>query len=309
MDHHSAPPDRAVARIAGDQHNVISAVQLLQCGLSKTMIKRRRQRGWLHRVHHEVYAVGGDRLTREARFMAATLAARGSALSHGSAAFLWEIRRGLLSPVHISLPTRSGRGARPGLIIHRPRGPLETTEHLGIPVTTVARTLLDLAESLSTRDVERAIDTAHYRGILDLAELHAVIAAHPNRTGARRLRRILARHTPGSTRTRSHHEERFLRWCAEHGLPKPVMNSPAGRDTVDARFPGYDLIVEIDPWHTHGTPLAFREDRARDRRHLADAGTPTFRMTDEDFTPQTADELRRTLTRSCQGFASLPADA
>lgn len=277
------------------QHGVLTTGQLLELGVSEGALRRRVEAGRLHRIHRAVYAVGTPSLTRDGRFMAAVLAAGdGGALSHGSAAWLWDIRDGLLSPIDVTIPNTNGRKPRPGLRIHRPRPPLETTTHRGIRVTTVPRTLIDLAETITPRQLERAIDEAHFLGLLRHPDVDATLVAHAGRSGAARLRRALDSHTPGTTRTRSIPEEAFLAFCRRHRLPPPVLNATIDHLTVDALFPEQRVIVEIDPWHTHGDPGAFATDRARDR-HLLAAGYRTARIPPDQLTAATAAELRRIL--------------
>jgi very-short-patch-repair endonuclease len=273
--------DREVARLAARQHNVISFPQLIAAGLTRRMIETRVQRGMLHRVHRSVYSVGTHRLTREGRFLAAALAT-GGVVSHESAAYLWGIRDGLLSPVHVSVEA-GGRKHRRGIVTHRRTGVIDTTTHLGIPVTTVTQTLRDLSQVLPREEHEQALEEAHFKSLLDRSDP--------------RVRRLLKSYEPGTKRTRSRNEKRFLAFCSQHDLPTPVMNHPIGDDTVDAYFPDHNLIVEIDPWHTHRMPGRFKDDRARDRRHLAQ-GIPTVRLTDDDFTAATADEIRAALRRA-----------
>jgi len=288
-------PDQRLARLAACQHDVISTQQLRSVGLSDDAIRRRVQSARLHRIHRGVYAVGTPTLARDGRFMAAVLACgAGAGLSHGSAAWLWEIRTGLLSPVDVTVPGRGGRKHRAGLRIHRPAGPVELTTRRGIPVTTPTRTLLDLAEILSPRQLERALDEAHHLGLFDRPALDGTVAAHPNRTGAARIKLALRHHTPGSTRTRSRHEEAFLAFCRRHDLPQPILNAEVEGLIVDALFPEQRVIVEIDPWETHSDPDAFATDRARDRTLLA-AGHRTARITPSQLDDATAVELRRIL--------------
>jgi very-short-patch-repair endonuclease len=277
-----------LATAAARQHGILTSSQLQALGLSRKQVHTEVRKGHLHRIHTTIYAVGHPRLTPLARFMAATLAT-GGALSHLSAAHLWKIKEGLLSPVHVTVPSASGRAARGGIVVHRSRNPVETTTRFGIPVTTPARVLLDLAGTLDARGHQRAMEEAHYLELVTPAQLDAIAAAHPNAKGRNRLT-----FTPGTTRTRSEVEERFLAFCHRHDLPQPILNATVDGAVRDAYFPDADLVVEIDPWHTHR--LRAREDKARDRTLVAN-GRAAFRLTDEDFDAQAADELRRALAR------------
>ena len=270
--------DQRIARLAARQHNVVSRSQVLAAGLTPRMVETRLERGVFHSIHRSVYALGTHRLTREGRFLAAALAT-GGVVSHQSAAYLWGIRDGLLSPVHVSV-NAGGRKPRRGIVTHRRTTAIDTTTHLDIPATNPTQTLCDLSRVLTRDALEHAIEETHFNNLLDRTDP--------------RIQRLLHSYEPGGKRTRSQNERRFLAFCAKHDLPTPIMNHPVGDDTVDAFFLHHNLIVEIDPWHTHRLPGRFKEDRARDRRHLAQ-GIPTVRLTDDDFTDVTADEIRRAL--------------
>ena len=161
-------------------------------------------------------SVGYPNLTRNGHFMAAVLACGDkAALSHFSAAVLW----GMLNSdgkIHVTAPSDRGR---PGLVVHRARLDGEVAKRAGIPVTTPARTLIDLADVAPRRTLERAIDEAEYLR-LDCSGL----APRRGRSGSGRLTSVLAVHAAGSTRTRSELEEMFLALCDKHGLPRPEVN-------------------------------------------------------------------------------------
>ena len=164
-------------------------------------------------MHTGVYALGPPARTRESRWLAAALTCGpGAAISHLSAACCWHLRT--LDPVivEVSLPRRSVR-PRKGIRVHRPRHlePEDVTRHRGIPVTTVPRTLIDVAEALSTRSLERTLDEAEFLKRLDREHVREAIARNPGRNGAARLAKLLDRHEAGTTRTRTPLEERLLR--------------------------------------------------------------------------------------------------
>ena len=132
----------------------------------------------------------------------------------------------------------------------------------GIPTTTVARTLLDLAEELPARAVERALAEAEVRRLLTRDELDALVERSPGRRGAATLSAILARdlHAP----TRSELEGRFLAFVAERGLPTPLVNQRVHGYEVDFHWPEARVVVELDGFAYHGTREAFERDRERD---------------------------------------------
>lgn len=150
----------------------------------------------------------------------------------------------------------------------------QVTVHEGIPVTTLARTLLDLADVLSLQDLERALHEAEYLGLFDLAALTAVVHNNPGRRGAKLLR--AAKSPPEMTKTEL--ERRLLAIVERHNLPRPKVNEQLEGYEVDFMWPDAKLIVETDGFAAHGTRRAFEIDRLRDRR-LGRAGFRTIRLT------------------------------
>jgi hypothetical protein len=209
--------------------------------------------------------------------MAGVLAAGPAAvLSHAAAAALWELRRSAALIVDVTVPG-SGSRKRPGLRIHRARN-LETTTHEGIPVTTPARTILDLAATLQRRALERLLDQAETARLTDVPSLEALARGHTGHHGASRLLAILDTHEPGSTLTRSELEGLFLSLCHNAGLPRPAVNARVVGPQVDFVFPEHRLLVETDSWRWHRTREAFERDRQRDALHTR-AGYRTLRFT------------------------------
>jgi very-short-patch-repair endonuclease len=255
-------------------------------GLSRNAIAARAAAGRLHRIHRGVYAVGHPVLPRYARWMAAVLAAGpGAALSHASAAALWEIRPSGATRVDVSVPNSAGRTKRPGLRVHRATSlaGTETTHHRAIPVTTPARTLLDLAASLPRRALERALDQAEVLELFDLRALHEAMHAHRGERGARRLAAALEEHQAGTTLTKSELEDRMLALCRTHGIEQPQVNETVAGLEVDFLFAAQRLVVEADGWQFHRTRAAFERDRQRDAV-LAHAGYRTLRVTHRQLT-------------------------
>jgi very-short-patch-repair endonuclease len=304
----------APIRLAARQHGVVAVDQLRALGLTWDWVDARCRQGWLHRVHRGVYAVGRPALSMEGWWMAAVLACGpGAVLSHRSAGQLWGLvagpetghrgrhgrSRGAPGAVDVTVPSKSGRKPRTGLTIHRSitlRSD-EVTERDAIPVTTPARTLLDLAAVLSRRKLERAVDEAERLGLCGPAELRAIAQRHRGRPGAGPLNALLRTHAIGSTVTRSELEERFLALCRSRRLPQPAVNVPLHGYIVDFLWPPARLIAEVDGRATHGTSRAFQRDRDRDTR-LTAHGYRTLRFTWWDVTRRPAvvgDRVRRTL--------------
>ncbi|MDX6721977.1 MAG: hypothetical protein QOD44_2538 [Solirubrobacteraceae bacterium] len=157
----------------------------------------------------------------------------------------------------------------------------------GWPVTTPERTVLDVAATLTPRQLERTLDQAEILRVLDWHTVDAVVRAHANHHGARRLRETLERHHPGTTLTKSELEEAFLALCRAQGLPRPQVNTYVEDLEVDFLFPGHSLAVETDGWGVHRTRRAFERDRERDAT-LTRAGYRVLRFTDRQLTHEPA---------------------
>jgi very-short-patch-repair endonuclease/predicted transcriptional regulator of viral defense system len=281
--------ESAIGRLAAHQHGIVTARQLAARGLGRNEISRRVAAGRLHRVHHGVYAVGHPILTRHGHWIAAVLACGpDAALSHTSAAALWEIRPTDAARIDVTVPSTGGR-ARPGLRIHRTPTlrPAAITPPHAIAVTTPTRTLLDLAATLPRRALEKALDQAEIRQLFDLTALDAIARAHARHHGTARLQDALASHRAGTTLTRSELEERFLALCERHYIPRPRVNHRIADLEVDFHFPAHRLVVEVDGYRYHHTRTAFERDRHRDAI-LAQAGYRVLRFSHRQVTREPA---------------------
>jgi very-short-patch-repair endonuclease len=277
---------REIAALAARQHGVVGRGQLERLGLSGSAISRQLAAGRLHRVHRGVFAVGHPCLSLHGHWMAAVLAAGpGAALSHASAAALWELRPSAASRIDVSVPVGSGRARRPRLRVHRARALRtdEVTEHHAIPVTTPARTLLDLAASLPRRALERALDQAEILELFDLRALRSMVAAHARQPGTRVLARLLDEQQAGTTATRSELEECFLELCERQRLARPAVNARVAGLVVDFLFAAQRLVVELDGYRYHRSRRAFERDRERDAI-LARAGHRVLRFSHRQLT-------------------------
>jgi very-short-patch-repair endonuclease len=195
----------------------------------------------------------------------------GAVLSHWSAAELWGMRKPTDRAIEVTLRPKSRHP--PGIRRHASEmlPADEVTEHDGIPVTTVPRTILDLAAVATVDVVENALREAEYLELRDALSLSGLLARYPGRRGIRKVRTALARieeEPPG--RRQSRLEERFVPFLRRYRLPIPRFNAwlevGGRRYRVDCLWPGATQIVELDGWQGHGTKSAFRGDRARDRR-------------------------------------------
>jgi predicted transcriptional regulator of viral defense system len=230
--------DRRVAALAAGQSGVVARRQRVALGIHPRVISHRLAAGRLHQVHRGVYAVGHRVLGPHGRWMAAVLAGGPeAALSHAAAAALWELRRSAATRIDITVPHTTGGRSQPRLRIHRSRRLAgHVTTYRGIPVTTPARTILDLAAILPRRPLERVLDQAEKARLTDVASLEALARAHAGHRGAGRLLTVLNTHVPGTTLTRSELEERFLALCRAHGLPRPL--APSSAPTSSRRSSG-----------------------------------------------------------------------
>lgn len=257
-------PDVLIARRAARQWGVVSVADLRAAGLSANAVAHRVRGGRLHRLHRTVYAVGHAAPPLEGRFLAAVLACGpGAVLSHVSAAVLWDLAAwdGRRPEV-----TATALRAHPGLRTHRSAllGARDVTRHRGIPVTTPARTLVDLAGVVDDRALRRAVREAQARHKVSAAQLRAALDRLGGRRGARDLARIVA---TGPAPTRSELEDVVLDLLLRGGFPHPEVNVPlvvAGRRVVpDFRWPGARVIVEADGAVWHAGSVAREEDAER----------------------------------------------
>jgi len=267
------PLNAQLAELAARQHGVLTAKQL---ELTSGAITKRLRAGTLHRVHRGVYAVGHKRLSEKGAFMAAVLAAgEGAALCGLSAAVLWQAWRRKVREIHVVAPTH--RRPQPGFHVHRTRHihPSDVTEHDGIPVTTMARTLVDLTDTLTTHQLANVIHEAAFRNRFNRTATLAAMARANGRRNLAKLAQAIQSNGPG---TRSDLEDRFLSLIGD--LPEPRVNATIGGLEVD--FAWDHLVVEIDG-PGHNRPRTRRDDAARDAI-LKAAGYSVLRLTPDDLT-------------------------
>ncbi|HEV2776877.1 MAG TPA: DUF559 domain-containing protein [Solirubrobacteraceae bacterium] len=255
------------------QHGVVAGWQLAELGLGASGVRNRVATGRLHRVHSGVFAVGHPRLTRNGRFMAAVLACGcGAYASHWCAAALLELGLGVRRLIDIAAPQSRGR-TRNGIRVHTGATllPQDVTLIDDIPCTSLARTLLDIAEAGTGREVERALDRAEQREILDMRAIDDVLDRANGRRGAKLLRAVLDEHRVGSTLTRNDLEEAYLAVARAAELPPDGVNiwipfPDGGGAEADFLYREQGLIVEVDGRDVHATRRAFHADRRRDQR-------------------------------------------
>ena len=273
------PKDRLIGDLAGRQYGVVSRSQLLAMGIGVGAIQTRVRKHYLHRLHRGVYAVGHLALVPLAREMAAVLACGlTAAISHRSSAVVWYLLPAIDdADIDVTVMTRKGR--RAGLRIHQTgRLSPQDIRHLrGLPVTTPSRTIIDLAECVTDRELERAVHEAITRRLVNARRLRAELDQYRGRRGISRLKQLLDNDGP-STLTRSEAEERFLALVRSAGLPAPEVNVLVQGHRVDFLWRDQGLVVEVDGFQFHSTREAFERDRRRDAE-LQRAGLRVLRVT------------------------------
>jgi predicted transcriptional regulator of viral defense system len=304
----SGPGDREIAELAARQRGVVAYWQLAAMGFGRGTIEHRIRAGRLIPVRFGVYAVGHAALTWHGRCMAAVLSYGPRAvLSHRAAVALHELRPSSSPIIEVTVPER-GRRPRAGIRLHRVRRlhPDDVTLLDGMPVTSLARTLLDFAEVARTWELERAIEEAERRGLFDLEEIERAMERGRGRRGLKALRAVLADFTAPPP-TRNDFERDALEMCKEIGLGAPGVNVQVEGFEVDCFWPDLRLVVELDSRTHHERRSAFESDRIRDAE-LQLAGYRVLRITHRRFYRDRA-TVRRDLLRARDSAipAALPA--
>jgi hypothetical protein len=248
-----------LAEMGSRSHGVVTRVQLLAAGITSDEIRHRLSLGALLRVHRGVYRVGHRARSVEATFLAAVWACGDDAVLSGrAAAHLWRLIKGSAPPPEVTAPKL--RRVK-GVTVKRGRS-VEATTHRGIPITTLPRTLVDLAAILSLDALARA---CHEAGVLygtTPRHVEAVLAERSRTKGAAKLRDVLS----GDVHvTLSELERVFLKRLRDAGLPLPRTNKRAHGRRVDCRWPDHRLTVELDSYRYHSSRHAWEQDRRRER--------------------------------------------
>lgn len=256
---------------------MVATRQLARLGYGKSSVAKAAKVGRLHRVHRGVYIVGHRRLSWHGRCMAAVLAASPSVASHLSAGWLWGLLRSRPGTLHVTCS--KGRRAKRPFVVHRAHLlPVDRATRDGIPVTSLARTILDLAGASRPQTVARHIERADELKIFDVREMRELLDRSNGHRGVGKVRAALDSYRPEAAFTRSGLERRFLELVRDAGLPEPAMNSFVAGHEIDAYWEAERFGVELDVYATHGSRLSFEEDRVRDDELLL-AGVETTRVT------------------------------
>jgi very-short-patch-repair endonuclease len=272
------PRGQQLATLAHRQHGVVSIRQLRRLGYSPSSVRRAVVSGRLHRLHQGVYAVGHTNLSLQGRCLAGVLASGPKALlSHYSAGWLLGLIGTRPVPVHVTAPIPRKR--RNSVRVHHSRTLLDADRSLeqGIPVTSVARTALDLAAVVRFRSLRRVIRRSEELEVFDLDDFHSVLARNQGHRGAFHLERAIDIYElPRFTRSRL--EREFVAHVERAGLPRPSTAFVVAGYELDIYWPELRFAIEIDVYATHGGHESFEEDRRRDE-DLKLAGVELTRVT------------------------------
>jgi very-short-patch-repair endonuclease len=243
--------------MAGRQFGRVRGDQL---GVGRTTIARWVASGYLHPELPRVYAVGHAANTAESDLAAAVLyAGHGAMLSHGTAAWWWGLLNRQPPLIHVSTPKR--RKSRDRISVHERRH-LDRVHRNGLPVTTVAQTLLDFAVDAKRGLLRFALANADYHGLLNIEALDAVCGR--GAPGSVRLRAALAIHRPELAQARSKFERRLIELCEAHRIPLPKLNVYRHGWLVDAVWDEQRVVVELDGYTSHRTKAQVESDHQRD---------------------------------------------
>jgi len=249
-----------IDRLASRAKGIVTRDELLAAGVTIAQLRQRREIGYLIAEYRGVYRVGHRAPSFETSYMAAVKArGKGALLSGAAASYLFALLKGKPPPPEVTAPTdRDGARYSPSICRN------DATTWRGIPVTTVPRTLIDIAPRLSEQDLARV---CHEAGVL-----HKVTPAMverlllPNTPGAGKLRAVMR----GEAKVLlSELESRFVQRLREHRLPLPQTNRPAGGRRVDCRWPEHRLTVELLSYTFHNSRHSWEQDQRRQREAYA----------------------------------------
>lgn len=299
------PTDAEIREFADTRHGIVTASELRELGLGERASQYRAASGRLRRLHRGVYSV--ERPSQKGRWLAAVRACGGGAvLSHASAAALWDVLGDPTGTVHVNV-VGAHRRPRPGVTIHRAKlESVDITSIDGIPCTTLARSLVDVAATISDHRLERTIVLAEEIRVFDLRAIHDQLERMRGHRGSAALTRAISRFEDLAG-IRSLAEARFLALVRSAGLPEPEVNTwiplpEGGGYRPDFLWRDRKLIVEVDSRTHHALRRAFEHDRRRDRRLLRE-GFVTVRFPAREVLRNRVEvtrELRSLLPKSPQ---------
>jgi hypothetical protein len=254
--------DDVFRRLVMGQCGRVTWAQLKHLEVPDATISRWTKTGYLTRVVPKVYAVGHDAPNSTADLWTAVLyAGPGAMLSHESDAY----HRGLIiyppRTIHVSTPRAKIRSI-PGFVTVHCERRLARVWHNGLPCTTIAQALLDVAATSDPKLVRRALSVLDYRKQLDVDAIEAI--AHTGRRGSKALRLALTEYRPQDAHVNGKLEEGFLDFCEAGGIPLPKVNVWVHDIQVDAFWPDRGLVVEMDGDAGHSSRAQRRKDRSNE---------------------------------------------
>jgi len=274
------PDDAGIARLAASQKRVVTSEQMARADFSWNAIDHRIKQGVVQRLWQGVYMLGPGDPDHATLAMAAVLTCSDAVLGYYWAGSLWGFVESVRLPVDVIVTAGSRRGRDEvyvhGTILLEPR---DVTRKDGLPLTTPARTLLDLARVVTFHRLETLIADAMVLRLVNERHLREVIARSGRHPGAARLRRAL---DAGPGLTRSEIERILRRLLKAAGLPDPLTNHRLPQGEVDFYFPSRFVVVEVDGRGPHGTPRAFEHDRKK-RSEIAVAGYVVLQFSDKQL--------------------------
>jgi very-short-patch-repair endonuclease len=275
--------DLVVGALADRQHGVLTRAQLLATGQTARVIERAVDAGRLRPVFRGVYAAGHVALRREGWWLAALLACgEGAALSHRTAAAVWNFHTSPAFPIDVTTSTNHGR-KHPRITTHRtPLHPLDALIIDGLRVTTPSRTLVDLAAILKGRALREVVERAQDLRRFEPQDIRATLARAPRRNGTRTLADLIALIQPDKDNARSHLERLFFALVRRAKLPRPAANHEIAGRARDFVWLEQRLVVETDGYRYDSTRQARRRDNRRDRQ-LTALGWRPGRFTHEEI--------------------------
>jgi very-short-patch-repair endonuclease len=257
--------DARMAAFAAERYYVASLDELLELGLSRRSIARRLEDGRLHRLHRGVFAVGPGPVSRRGWWRAAALAGgEGAMVSHLQAAALRDLVKTPSGPINVLVPDR-WLPDRKGLCFHSTArlAAFERDEIDGIPVTSLARTLLDCAAIVDELALRRMYERAERLETLDVRAIRQILRLRRGHRGVARLSALLDYDPAAAADAVSELERLYLDLLRSAGIPEPQVNVLVDGHLVDCYWPDTDLVVELDSYEFHGDREAFERDRAK----------------------------------------------
>lgn len=276
----------AVERLAAKQENLVSIEQFDALGFTRREIEGLVDRRYLHRIHRSVYAAGTPRLTPRGWLFAALIACGDTSfLTHRTGAGVYGLRAINRREIHVSIVGTSIR-RRDGIVIHRLREPPHQSDirtRDGLRVASVPLTLLQLAARESRAELDRVIELAARKNLLDPSEIDQTLSRHRGERGALRLKKAMTAYQPKPFDKSGLERSVAAAIAADPRIPPPLRNQLKRAGGVgwelDFLWPDHGVALEVDGDRYHRTPSDRERDRIKDAKLMA-AGLMPMRITD-----------------------------